>query len=96
MEKIKTKDLTLKDVPLVGAPVIRINEFALTYDWEENGDKVLLYSLDSNFEYLDISILRLILYCEQRRWNHFGIAYDRDTEVKIRILLKEIREKLAL
>lgn len=95
MNKIKTINLTLEDVPSVEDSIRKINEFALTYDWDESGDQIPQYNIESNFYNLNVSTLRLILYCEQRRWNHFGVNYDNQTEVRVRLLINEIRRKIA-
>lgn len=94
MKTISTKSLKLADVPDPGRSISKIDEFALTYNWDENGDKILPYTIDSEFEALTVSILRYILYSEQRRWNHFGRDYDTHTEARIRLLISVIRQKM--
>lgn len=90
MKTISTKSLKLVDVPDPGSSISKIKEFALTYNW----DKTLPYTIDSEFEALTVSILRYILYSEQRRWNHFGEHYDTHTEERIRLLVSVIRQKM--
>ena len=94
MKTINTKNIKLTDIPNSEDSIRKINEFALTYDWKENGDEVLQYDIESDFDTLEVSILRYILYCEQRRWNHFGKEYDSYTERRIRLLVKIIRKKM--
>lgn len=92
---IKTIDLKLENVPQPNASIKRVNEFALSFDWEEQNGQLMVENLDSDFEGLEIGILRAILYLEQRRWNHFGQDYSKITEERIRELITAIREKLA-
>lgn len=89
-----TKDLKLEDVPHFHASIKKINEFALSFDSEEQKGQLLEENLNSNFESLELGTLRAILFIEQRRWNHFGEEYDKITENRIRILIKVLREKL--
>lgn len=95
MTTISSKNLKLTDIPYPESSIKKINEFALTYNWDENGNEILQYNIDSDFCTLTISILRYILYCEQRRWNHFGREYDFHTEERIRLLIHIIREKIS-
>ncbi len=93
MKTISTKSLKLQDIPGSQSSIKKINNFALTYHWDENEDAILQYTIDSEFEVLTVSILRYILYVEQRRWNHFGRDYDSHTEERIRLLIHTIRQK---
>lgn len=92
---LKASELKLNEVPEETVAIKKIDEFALTFDWNEQNNKLQDLSLESNFEVLDIVSLRSILYTEQRRWNHFGEDYDFHTEKRIRELIKIIREKLV-
>jgi hypothetical protein len=92
--KIKTTDLKIDDVPQATAPINKIEKFALTFDWNEQNNQLLNSNLESDFQTLDIGVLRCILYIEQRRWNHFGRPFDSKTENRLRDLIQVIREKI--
>jgi hypothetical protein len=94
MTYILTRELAMSDIPNADAPLKKINEFARTFSLGEVGNEVEEISLDSRFDDLSIKQLRYILYYEQRRWNHFGRDYDTETELRIRLLLREIKIKL--
>lgn len=92
---IETAALRLEEVPESYASIKRINEFALSFDCDEQKGQLITENLDSNFEGLEIRTLRAILFVEQRRWNHFGQDYDKNTEHRIRELIKAIRKNLG-
>lgn len=91
----KTKDLKLEDIPNSNSSIKMINEFALSFEFEEQNGQILNENLNSEFDNLEIVTLRAILFAERRRWNHFGKEYDRLTEERIRVLITVLREKLA-
>lgn len=91
-----TDKLEFKDVPNPDSRIAIINTFALTFSIAEvDAEAFPRYDINSNLNALSTSDLRLILYCEQRRWNHFGREYDTETEKKVRYLVSIIRERLS-
>lgn len=93
---IATKDLTQSLIPNHNARIREINAFAITFAMSEVNYEMNEFGLDSDLYKLSIVQLRYLLYCEQRRWNHFGKDYDAYTENRIRLLIKILKEKVAV
>ncbi len=87
---IPTEQLTLNDLPTVNSNWTEISKFALTFDPYENEQP------DSAFsdEVVDIRILRMKLYVEQRRWNHYNQPPDTNTIGEIQDTIQKIKSLL--
>lgn len=94
--KIPSGELTLECVPLPTASFDKICRFALTFDPAERISNAMPADVLSDLTGLSIPQLRFVLYCEQRRYNHFGYPPDAETEKAMRQIPGLIREKLAL
>lgn len=94
MKIIPTENLKFEDVPDENSNINRINSFAIKFDINEVSDKKINFTLEDDFENLSAIELRYLLYIEQRRWNHFGRDYDKNTEKKIRLLIKTLKNKI--
>lgn len=86
--------LRLSDVPMPDAPIDEINKFARTFNAYE------AFGFDGAAEIANerrqntITEMRTCLFFEQRRWRHFGVAYDAETEMYLRSTVGRIRDLL--
>ncbi len=88
---IKSISLTHEDVPNTNDSWHVISRFALTFDPVEELPKP---NLSQSLDEADINHLRLFLYQEQRRWNHYGESPDEETIEYIRKIIGNIQKKI--
>lgn len=89
---IKTKDLTISDLPALPASYQAISQFAITFDPEE------IIGITSppdanNLELLSMQKLRYLLYLEQRRWNNYSIDPNENVLKVLNNILINIKGK---
>ncbi|MFN8296079.1 MAG: hypothetical protein U0T69_07775 [Chitinophagales bacterium] len=87
---------------------LKINDVPKTNNWEDISNFALLLnpadiksehsSIDlntSNINELSLDELRVILYIEQRRWNHFCRTPDYNTMLLIQNVIEKIRNTIS-
>jgi len=87
---IFTEQLTLNDLPTINADWIEISKFALRFDPNEN-ERFNSVTFDKRSR---IYALRMKLYVEQRRWNHYNQRPHRSAMEEIQNIVREIRDLL--